>query len=98
MEYVALAFAVVAIVAVVIAAASAAALKTTQNEVKDLKAKLAEKEAEKKALGESANVEVSKREQVIKDLKAELEQMEKDLAKDPAAVRARLGQLLSKTS
>lgn len=99
MEYVAVGLAIGLVVAVIVAAASAAALKSTQNEVKDLKKKLADAENDKAALGTSANIEVSKRESVINSLKAEMADMEKQLGenKDPAVVRARLSQLVSKT-
>jgi septal ring factor EnvC (AmiA/AmiB activator) len=99
MEYVALVLAIVAGVASTIAAATAAALKSTHKDVERLKEDNAKLVKEKKDLGDSANVELMKREQVIKDLKAELAKMEEDLAanKDPAAVRSRLGKLLSET-
>ena len=99
MEYVALVLAIVAGVASTIAAATASALKSTHKDVDRLKEDNAKLVKEKKELGDSANVELLKREQVIKDLKTELAKMEEHLAqnKDPAAVRARLGELLSET-
>lgn len=60
----------------------------------ELKAELA---AAKTASGMELNEAILRREKIISDLKAEIELLEKDneAHKDPAVIRARLGQLLN---
>lgn len=100
MMYVALGLAIAFAVAGIVAAATAVALKETQKELTAANLKIASMVKDQQALGASANIEVKKREDVINFYKAEITDLEKQLGenKDPAAVRARLGQLLSKES
>jgi Skp family chaperone for outer membrane proteins len=97
MQYVTLALALIAGIASTIAAALWSADKVKAAAIADLKTQIfAWDAAVKRAKGEF-DEGIQRREKIIAELKAEITNLENDLAanRDPSAVRARLGKLLA---
>lgn len=96
MEYVALVLAILAGVACTTAAVFWASDKVKAKEITDLKTQIIAWDVAVKRAKTEFDDGIQRREKIISDLKAEITNLENDLAanRDPAAVRARLGALL----